>query len=124
MGLGGLGGLGGGLGGCAHGAGLRCAGMEQSACGHAAVGTLLRARKEQSGWAHAAARTLQRARGSAAARKGQCCCALGARLRRGRGGAAARTWRGGGAHKEHGVGRQRECVSLRTLLSIVTSCAY
>jgi hypothetical protein len=55
--------------------GRRCAGMEQSGCGHAAAGMRLRAR----GCAHAAAR------------KGQGSCALGARLRRGRGLAAART---------------------------------
>ena len=82
--------LGGGRGGCAHGAGLQRA---------ARRGTQGAKRLRARGCAHVAARL------------GQCCCALGARLWRVRGRAAARTGRGCGCvHKEHGVGRRRECV--------------
>jgi len=64
--------------------GRRCAGMEQSGCGHAAAGMRLRA----CCCGHAAARTRLRARG----------CAPGARQLRARSKAAARTGSGGGAH--------------------------
>jgi len=60
--------------------GRRCAGMEQSGCGHAAAGMRLRA----CCCGHAAARTRLRARGRAAARSEQGCGADGVRRRRAR----------------------------------------